>query len=342
MRSFQFKWAAILLIGVLTACTGSSEPLVGDGGGETPSAPSGSIDPVNGNLTTDAPIGSSTVSDGVGVIRVADGTTATSMSLDVNGRLRRYVVMRPTASSGNAPVLILLHPSLTAPESMANLTRVSEYVLTQGFWAVMPEAIGGSWQDDPSGLGDQDVPFISALIDKLVVDGGVDASRFYAAGFSSGGFMAERLACDLSDKIAAFGIVSAALRSSQAAVCFPAKQRAKVYFLGTADLIVPYNGLLGQFDNGVRSAASTIDFWTAQQQCNGEVLTTAIPDAERDGTTVELQERTGCTAGTRLQLYTLTGGGHAWPGGESTIFGVTSRDIAATGLIWRFVNGYRR
>ncbi|WP_295683693.1 PHB depolymerase family esterase [uncultured Nevskia sp.] len=344
MRSFQFKWAAILLIGVLAACTGSSEPIIGDGT-QTPPAPSGttgSIDPVDGYLTTDAPIGSSTVSDGVGVIRVADGTTATSMNLDVNGVRRRYVVMRPTVSSGNAPVLILLHPSLTAPESMANLTKVSEYVLTRGFWAVMPEAIGGSWQDDPSGLGDQDVPFISALIDKLVADGGVDASRFYAAGFSSGGFMAERLACDLSDKIAAFGVVSAALRSSLAAVCFPAKQRAKVYFLGTADLIVPYNGLLGQFDNGIRSAASTIDFWTAQQQCNGDVRTTPIPDTERDGTTAELQERTGCTAGTQLQLYTLTGGGHAWPGGESTIFGVTSQDIAATGLIWRFVNGYRR
>lgn len=343
MKFFQFKLAAVLLIAVLTACTGSSEPLIGDGGtSPAPSGTTGSIDPVDGYLTTDTPIETSSVSDGFGVIRVAAGTSATSMSLAVGGVRRRYVVMRPIASSGNAPVLLLLHPSLTSPEAMANLTRVSEYVLTQGFWAVLPEALGGSWQDDPSGLGDQDVPFISALIDKLVADGGVDASRFYAAGFSSGGFMTERLACDLSDKIAAFGIVSAALRSSQAAVCFPAKQRAKVYFLGTADLIVPYNGLFGQFDNGVRSAASTLDFWTAQQQCNGDVLTTAIPDSERDATTVELQERTRCTAGTRQQLYTLTGGGHAWPGGESTIFGVTSQDIAATGLIWRFVNGYRR
>lgn len=330
------------MAGGLTGCIGSSEPVAGS---ETPTAPSettGSIDPVNGELTTNVPIEHRVVSDGFGVIRVADGTTATSMSLEVDGLTRRYVVMRPTASSGNAPVLLLLHPSLTAPEAMANLTRVSDYVLTQGFWAVMPEAIAGSWQDDPAGPSDQDVPFISALIDTLIADGGVDANRFYAAGFSSGGFMTERLACDLSDKIAAFGIVSATLRGTQAAVCFPAKQRAKVYFLGTADLIVPYDGVFGPFDNGLRSAASTIDFWAGQQQCNGDVQATAIPDAERDGATAELQERTRCTAGTRLQLYTLTGGGHAWPGGESTVFGVTSKDIAATGLIWRLVSGYRR
>ncbi len=344
MRSFQFKWAVVVLIGVLTACTGSSEPRVGDGA-ETPPAPSGttgSIDPVDGYLSTDAPIESSMVNDGVGIIRVADGTTATSMNLAVNGVTRRYVVMRPISSSGNAPVLLLLHPGLSSPEAMANLTKVSEYVLTQGFWAVMPEALQGGWQDNPAGPSNEDVPFISALIDRLIADGGVDASRFYAAGFSNGAFMTERLACDLSGKIAAFGIVSASLRSTQAAACFPAEQRGKVYFLGTADLIVPYDGFFGQFDNGLRSAADTIDFWAGQQQCNGDVETTPIPDTERDGTTIELLERTGCTARTRLQLYTLTGGGHAWPGGEPTIFGATSRDIAATGLIWRFVSGHRR
>lgn len=339
MRSFQCGPAAALLALVLTACTGSSEPVIGDGSSP---APSGSIDPVTGYLITDAPIASSTVSDGAGLIRVADGTTATSKTLEVAGRNRRYVVMQPEVSSGNAPVLLLLHPSLTSPEAMADLTKVTDYVLTQGFRAVMPEALAGSWQDNPANPENDDVPFISALIDQLIADGGVDASRVYAAGFSSGGFMTERLACELSDKIAAFGIVSAALRASQAAVCFPAKQRTKVYFLGTADLIVPYNGVFGEFDNGIRSAASTIDFWAGQQQCNGEPQTTAIPDAERDGTTVQLLERTSCTAGTRLQLYTMTGGGHAWPGGESTLFGITSRDIAATGLIWRLVSSERR
>ena len=61
-----------------------------------------------------------------------------------------------------------------------------------------------------------------------------------------------------------------------------------------------------------------------------------------DGTTVTLSDYGVCTAGTRLKLYTINGGGHAWPGGESTLFGATTQDISASGLIWRFVAGYRR
>ncbi len=341
MRSFQSVCVAIVLAAGLSACGGSSAP-DGDGSSPPPSGGTASIDPVSGYQTTDAPIEHSLVSDGVGLIRVATGTTATSMTITVDGHERRYVVLRPTESSGNAAVLLLLHPALTSPETMANLTKVADYVLTQGFWAVMPEALSSGWQDDPSNVRNDDVPFISALIDQLVADGGVDAARFYAAGFSAGGFMTQRLVCELSDKIAAFGIDSAAVRGTQAKACFPVKQRAKIYFLGTNDLIVPYTGVLGQFENGLRSAADTIEFWAQQQQCVGDTVTTQIPDRANDGTSVESKERTNCIGGTRLQLYTIIGGGHAWPGGEATIFGATSEDISATGLIWRFVSGYRR
>ena len=49
--------------------------------------------------------------------------------------------------------------------------------------------------------------FISALIDHLIANYPVDPDRVYAVGFSNGGAMAMQLACYLTDKIAAFGLV---------------------------------------------------------------------------------------------------------------------------------------
>jgi polyhydroxybutyrate depolymerase len=48
----------------------------------------------------------------------------------------------------------------------------------------------------------------------------------------------------------------------------------------------------------------------------------------------------GCAGGVSVALYTVAGGGHAWPGGEhplpGRIVGRTSRDFDASEVIWRF------
>ena len=57
-------------------------------------------------------------------------------------------------------------------------------------------------------VGNDDVGFINALIDEMIRRYSIDESRIYAAGFSNGGMMALNLACRLSHRIAAFGVVS--------------------------------------------------------------------------------------------------------------------------------------
>jgi len=303
--------------------------------------PTGTIDPVSGYLTTSATIKHSYTKIGKLYVQTAAGQTAYSANITVNGVSRRYVVLRPNPAPASAPMLLLLHPNSTAPENMANLTQVADYALTQGFWAVMPAAINGVWQDDPGTSNSDDVTFISSLIDTLSTQG-VDATRVYAAGYSNGGFMSERLACELSTKIAAFGIDAATLHGTQASACAsPSILRSKVYFLGTADNVVPYAGISTGTPNGLWSATDTMNFWVNQQKCGG-VLSTPVPDIANDGTTVQQTQYTGCSAGTALQLYTIYNGGHAWPGGTTSSVGTTTQDIKATGLVWRFVSTYRR
>jgi len=354
VKSFEAASLGLALSAVLSACSpGNGDAPTSPAAGPSPAPASpppspgpttpptaSTIDPVSGFQTTPPP-NHTTVSDGANLILLADGTTATSFNITVNGKSRRYVVLRQITPQANAPMLLMLHPSGTSPETMANLTNVSDYVLTQGFITVLPEALNGSWDDDPSQVAQDDVPFLTTLIDTLIAHGGYDATRVYATGFSSGGFMAERLACDVSDRIAAFGIDSATLRSTQVAACAATVQRPKVYFLGTADLIVPYGGIFGNQANGLMGADGTLAYWAGRQQCGGAIAAN-LPNLANDGTTVTQTQYTGCTGGTALQLYTINNGGHEWPGGDPTLFGVTTMDIAATGLVWQFVSGYRR
>ena len=259
-------------------------------------------------------------------VRVTKGTKALEATIAVGTQTRRYVVLRPDPAPASAPVLLMLHPRDTAPEDMANLSNVVDFVATQGFWAVMPQAIGGKWQSAPS-EGSSDVQFISALIDALAKQG-VDKTRVSAAGYSSGGMLAIRLACELPAKIAATGIVAATMNNEMYQYCAPTVARSKMFFLGTNDPITPYYGV-----SGYGSAANMMQFWKPRQGCAG-VVSTTLPNAASDNTTVQLDNYTGCSTATQLKLYTVNGGEHTWPGGNTSSTGVTTQDVSATGLIW--------
>lgn len=51
-----------------------------------------------------------------------------------------------------------------------------------------------------------------------------------------------------------------------------------------------------------------------------------------------------CDGGVELAFYTITGGGHTWPGSVATnlipALGVTNMDIDATELAWEFFERY--
>ena len=320
--------AAVLVFGLLLSAAAQAAT--------RSAAVTGTINPVNGMLSTSGSFSYTYPQLNGAYIAVAAGTTAYSATLSVNGVSRSYIVMRPVAASTAAPLLILLHPLNTTTVQMANLTKVTNFVATQGFWVVLPAAINGQWQDDPSRTGSDDTNFISALIDSLVSQG-ADATRVYAAGYSDGGFMSERLACELSTKIAAFGIDAGAVIANSPTYCKPAVQRPKLYILGTADNVVPYNGGMV----GVDSAAASMAFWVGLQHCGGTVAST-LPTLVSDGTTVQLTDYTGCTAGNDLRLYTVYNGGHAWPNGITQSVGKTTQNLDATGIIWSFASAYHR
>ena len=271
------------------------------------------------------------------------GTVSEEGYIQVQGLARRYVLVRPAVAIAGAPVLVLLHAHGLAPERMANLTRAGRLAADYGTWVYLPEAMNGAWNDDPKNPagGPDDVAFISQLIDSAVTEHGLDAARVYAAGYSNGGFMAERASCELSSKIAGLASIAATLRDSVSAICKPGHDMPVAMFLGTSDPIVPYNGI-----PSLASAVGSVAFWAKAASCTaGQTTDTALPDRDpNDGTRVSLLSYSACPAITGVRLYTITNGGHTWPGstysGYTLELGRTTFDIDATLELWNFLSQY--
>lgn len=272
------------------------------------------------------------------------GSAAFDVSFEHDGAARRFLVIRPEPANANAAAFIMLHGTGGTPEAQANLTAIGATAVASGFWAVLPEAADGGWNDDPGySNGTDDVGFNAKVIDILTGYLQLDAHRLFISGLSDGGFMAERLSCELSDRIAATAIVAGTVSNNLARVCSPASPRPILFINGTADPIVPYDG--GRL--GVASAPTAYALWQTLHNCTASASTsTAMPDSAADGTTTMLARNSGCGSGGEVRQYTVTNGGHTWPGGNQylpeSMIGKTSRDFSANSEIWTFFAAHPR
>ena len=205
-----------------------------------------------------------------------------------------------------------------------------------GFIAVHPEATGEKFQQWNGGLHTEgmdvdDVGFVGFMLDEIEEDFNVDTDRVYATGFSSGGFMAYRLACEMSDRIAAIAPVAAVLDCD----CEPARPVPIMHFHGTKDAYVLYRGGVGAFGGyDFNSVADTMNFWLTFNECSTEPEITY----QLDDVTCYLYK---AVAGADVVLCIVEGGGHVWPGGgwsagESTYYGWNTDAINAADAMWEF------
>ena len=297
------------------------------------------------------------VSAGVGALLTAraddDSATVTTTpapaepGIDVpvvlrSGRVdRTYVVHVPASYDGSqaVPLVLVLHGSGGSAEIADRISGMSAKSDAAGFLAVYPEGTGRSATFNAGqccGIAGarmiDDVSFMRDVVADVSADYLVDARRIYAAGMSNGAMMVHRLGCEMSDVLAAIAPVAGALEVD----CAPAGPVSAIVFHGKADLIVPYAGgpaetVPGGMDSEYDPVSTAVDVWATTGGCTGAT-------DEQVSASVVRQVRTGCMAGYGVELYTVDGGGHAWPGGEPGWAGgdVPTTEVVATDLIWDF------
>lgn len=163
----------------------------------------------------------------------------------------------------------------------------------------------------------KDTQFVHDLLDDLEGRMAVDTRRVYAMGLSNGGAMSHRLACTLSDRIAAVAPIGGGLQWTTTHECAPDRAVPTLYIHGTADRCWRYQGgesdcPVGQPGKEHVSVERTLDDLVAVHGCTGEPRKEELfAAAGEDGARTVRWTWEGCD----LVHLKVIGGGHTWPDG---------------------------
>ena len=258
---------------------------------------------------------------------------------------RTFGLYRPTGwdKLKQMPLLLVLHGAGGDAEKMEELSSFEAIAEREKFVLVYPEGIGYQWND---GRGRNelvnDVGFIRRLIDFMISEYSIDSNKVYVSGMSNGGFMTMRLACELSDKIAAVAAVASTVDSSLDAGCQPLKPMPVMLITGNKDKLVPFNGgIVPRLPNSVLlSQRSLAQKWAKRNGCNTTPIITEMPELTHDGTTVTKSVYGGGKNNAEVITYLIGNGGHTWPGGyqylSPALIGKTTHELNASETIWEF------
>jgi polyhydroxybutyrate depolymerase len=189
---------------------------------------------------------------------------------------------------------------------------------------------GAGWASiRPMELQVDELGYFAALLGQLQAQLCVDERRVYSTGFSNGGGMTEMLACYMSGRIAAIAPVSGNYYTdSKGQGCHPGRPLSVLEIHGTADGVVPYDGI-GRPESGGWPLLPIPDFmagWAARDGC------TTGPTVFLDSGDVTGLRWEGCRAGVGVVHYRWNGGGHGAP--------ARIGDVPANEAVWRFLSAY--
>lgn len=265
------------------------------------------------------------------------------------GRDRTYLVHVPKGLDPKtpAPVVVVYHGAAMSSRVIRGFSGLDETADKHKFVVVYPDGTGplltwnaGGFPGNGLNKAD-DVGFTRDLLDDLKGVAAVDPKRVYAAGFSNGGMLAYKLANDLSDRFAAVAAVGGTMTFDNPA---PKRPVPVVHFHGTEDTFVPYGGNNGR-GPALKSVDETAKAWAAANGCPAAPADADEPDADpADGCRVTRRTYGPGTDGAEVVVYTITGGGHTWPGQPNFggLIGRATKDIDANATIWEFFRKHAR
>jgi polyhydroxybutyrate depolymerase len=259
----------------------------------------------------------------------------------------------PTAPKGKPlPLVIVLHGAAANGAITEGLTQFSFVADKHGFAVAYPsadtEGKPGAWEfwapaekgprhKAANNRGRDDFGFIAALIDDLVGTGVADPKRVYVTGISNGAYFSHQLASRYSDRIAAVAPVAGTMITALAATAKPTRPVPILYLHGTDDKFIGIDGVdfLSHRKSSL-SAQEMVAWWVKQNGCTGPPECEVLPRG-KDGMTVE---RTMYRGKAPVVFYSISGGGHTWPGGSpfqpEALLGKVCRSLDASEVMWEF------
>ncbi len=258
---------------------------------------------------------------------------------------RNYKIHIPPKYNPNfaIPLVMVFHGGAGNMERAPKYFQFNPKADKENFIIVYPEGTGveiggkllGTWNGgDCCGPAYDnnidDVGFIEQMLEKIENDFNIDTKRIFATGMSNGAIISYRLACEMSDKIAAIAPVASIGHYKN---CQPTRQVPILHIHGLDDPCAPYDGCsncvscvvsylsrLGiTTKKRVSSAISVPDYlnmWKKINNCSNE---TEIVYVNKDANCVMYKK---CANNADIELCSVKNMGHVWPG--KTSYGIDS------------------
>lgn len=242
-------------------------------------------------------------------IPVADplGPGLHSLAITSNNIQRSFLVYVPRQyhSDVATSLLFVFHGFSNSPECTYTNFGLEELSENNNIVTISPQGRNSAWN-----AGDccfvsfaNDVLFFRDMVAHLSDRLNVQQDSVYTSGYSNGGYMSYRLACEASDLVAGIFPVAGALSAQSTFSCTEqAKPVPVIHFHGTSDGTISYSNAVNAFQRYPALAVNG---------CSGSPVETFLRGTAR------CEAFTNCNAGAYMELCTLTGMGHAWPGAQN-------------------------
>ena len=267
-------------------------------------------------------------------------------TISVDGLVRNYTLNLPPDyyDSSGFSLVIALHGGGGSPSQFERTSFLTDKSKASGFIVVYPEGTGiiKTWNAGTccgSAITHQinDVKFISQLIDQLIAVYKINPKKVYATGHSNGGMMCYRLACELSNKIAAIAANSSTMVLTSA--CNPARAMPVLHLHSKLDQHVIYTGGPGDGISGVYCPPldSVLNVFSLKNSCSNP------SQVIFSNNLYTFKKWSSCTNNVSIQYYLTNDGGHGWPGGlpGGPNSDTPSIAINADDLLWEFFQQYQ-
>jgi len=261
--------------------------------------------------------------------------------LTLDGQKRTFTIYTPSKSfmksHRDIPVLFVLHGNPSYSWQIQLYTGMSEVAREKNFIVVYPDASKQRWPYENERDIENEVNYISGLIDFIKSEYPIDTNRIYMSGISGGGIFSIILANRIPDQIAALAVVAGNVpKSISITESIPPKPTMLIH--GTEDFI--YNGR-----DDLYSAVESIRIWSTANGCapDNTLLEANLNNVYSAVEGVEINQFKCSRA--PLLFYKINNGGHHWPGARFNAdhfsnlnLGNFNRELNASVAIWDFVS----
>ena len=182
-----------------------------------------------------------------------------------------------------------------------------------------------------------DITYMRLLIDQLVADYHVDPGHVVAIGYSNGGMLAYRLACELAASVSAIGVQSSAFERQ---TCSPTRSVSVLHIHGTDDHNLPIDGGVGSessADITFLSPRTGVQTLASAESCAPQATEVTDPD----NPDVLTRTWAPCSGAAVVAMKEVAGTSHAWMGSVNRD-GNPYGGLDTSAVLWQFVASHLR